>query len=251
MAFPISTLPPASIPCRPLVTSLATCHLVGPWLSRSFVVALASLGLPRALSHLVLAGLPSSSPHDTWLLGLLTLGLNGSLSLSLPSSWSPVPFAAIRFVDSCSSWDLYHGCTWEFGGSTNAPTYTTGPNTPKLRFLASLSTLNHIQNALFLNPKHNILTPRVLEGRIPTTNSSEMERQKVHEREGFKAECPPEQHPMKEWDTLADERKIKFRCWPQRRRVRPQPLNEYTTPPEEEEKATRWALSNLVYSLRL
>ena len=130
-----------------------------------------------------------------------------SLSLSLPSSWSPVPFAAIRFVDSCSSWDLYHGCTWEFGGSTNAPTYTTGPNTPKLRFLASLSTLNHIQNALFLNPKHNILTPRVLEGRIPTTNSSEMERRKVPQRVGFKAECPPEQHPVKEWDTPTDERK--------------------------------------------
>ena len=64
--------------------------------------------------------------------------------------------------------------------------------------------LGNMQNALFLNPKHNILTPRVLEGRIPTTNSSEMERLKVHERVGFKAQCPPEQHPVKECDTPTD-----------------------------------------------
>ena len=63
-----------------------------------------------------------------------------------------------------------------------ASTYTTGPSTPKLKSLANLSTLNRIQKALFLNPEHNILTPRVLEGRIPTTNSSEMERRKVPER---------------------------------------------------------------------
>ena len=57
----------------------------------------------------------------------------------------------------------------------HAPTYTTGPNIPKLKFSMILSTLNRIQNTLFLNPKHNILTPRVLEGRILATNSSEME----------------------------------------------------------------------------
>ena len=71
----------------------------------------------------------------------------------------------------------------------------------------SLSTLNCIQNALYLNPTHNILTPKVLEGWIPATNLSEMERRKVFERVGFKAECPQEQHPVKEWDTQADERK--------------------------------------------
>ena len=45
-------------------------------------------------------------------------------------------------------------------------------------------------NALFLNPKHIILTPR-LDGQIPATNSSEMERRKVPERVGFKTKCPP------------------------------------------------------------
>ena len=80
------------------------------------------------------------------------------------------------------------------------------PNTLKLKFSASVSTLNRIQNALFLNHKHNILTPRVLKGWILATNSSEIERQKVHERVGFKAECPLVQHPVKE-NTPADAKK--------------------------------------------
>ena len=78
-----------------------------------------------------------------------------------------------------------------------ASTYTTGPSTLKLKSSLTLSTLNRIQIALFLNPKHNILTPRVLDGRIPATNSSELERRKVPERVSSKTKCPPEQHPWK------------------------------------------------------